>query len=296
MAIPCETISIKAATDRDEAACPICRSACGTTRVAEATGRAVGAAGIMVRVGELGEPYRCAARSGPTPARRPDRCGSMFLRWYSRCWTWVSRSAASRSPCRPGRLPGCVPRAAGWRGLIPALSAQLDRKHPHALLDIDNTADRRLNRAVQVAGYLFCVEVAPTDRSSLIKLRVDDNQLVAAVIGDTDWANEIDRSDGMAMLAAWEHSRDRVAASDGAVNLERNESGMTVTAVIPLDPPAVANRPWPPTALPACPAPTANDRQRRRRRNDRSGPRTRASSNENRSRPRRQTRGWLSVP
>jgi hypothetical protein len=114
----------------------------------------------------------------------------------------------------------------------------VDLTHPHTLLDIDDTADRRLNRAVEAAGYLFCVEVAPTDRSSLIELRVDDDQLVAAVIGDTEWANEIDRSDGMAVLAAWQHSRDRVAALDGAVTVQRNEFGMTVTAVIPLDPQA----------------------------------------------------------
>jgi hypothetical protein len=38
------------------------------------------------------------------------------------------------------------------------------------------------------------------------------------------------------MLTAWQHSRDRVAALDGAVHLRRDETGMTVTAVIPLDP------------------------------------------------------------
>lgn len=90
---------------------------------------------------------------------------------------------------------------------------------------------------MEAAGYLFCLEVAPTDRSSLIKLRVDDDQLVATVIGNTDWAKDI-RSDGMAVLEAWQHSRDRVAALDGAVTVLRHEPGMTVTAVIPLDPQA----------------------------------------------------------
>ena len=134
-----------------------------------------------------------------------------------------------RTVCR-GVFPALLDR----RGLIPALSAQLDLTHPHTLLDVDDTANRRLDRAVEAAGYLFCVEVAPAGRSALITLRVDDDHLVAAVIGDIDWANEIDRSDGTALLAAWQHSRDRVAALDGAVTVQRNESGMTVTAVIPL--------------------------------------------------------------
>ena len=121
------------------------------------------------------------------------------------------------------------------RGLVPALSAQLDVTHPHAQLDVDDTDDRRLDRAVEAAGYLFCVEVAPTDRSSIIKLRVEDDQLVATVTGDIDWANETGRSDGTTAPTAWQHSRDRVAALDGAVNVQRNESGMTVTAVMPLD-------------------------------------------------------------
>lgn len=136
-----------------------------------------------------------------------------------------------RTVCR-GVFPALLER----RGLTPALSAQLDLTHPHSLLEIDDTADQRLNRAVEAAGYLFCIEVAPTDRSSLIKLRVYDDQLVAAVIGNSDWAKDIDRSDGMTILAAWQHSRDRVAALDGAVTVQLNESGMTVTAVIPLDP------------------------------------------------------------
>ena len=88
---------------------------------------------------------------------------------------------------------------------------------------------------MEAAGYLFCLEVAPTDRSSLIKLRVDDDQLVATVIGNTDWAKDI-RSDGMPVLEAWQHSRDRVAALDGAVTVLRNEPGMTVTAVHPAGP------------------------------------------------------------
>ena len=136
-----------------------------------------------------------------------------------------------RTVCR-GVFPALLER----RGLIPALSAQLELTHPHARLDIDETADRRLDRAVEAAGYLFCVEVAPTDRSSLVQLRVDADRLIAAVTADPGWANEPGLSDGTTMLAAWQHSRDRVDALDGAVNMHRNDSGLTVTAVIPLHP------------------------------------------------------------
>ena len=136
-----------------------------------------------------------------------------------------------RTVCR-GVFPALLDR----RGLVPALSPQLDLTHPHTLLDVDDSAHRRLDRAVEAAGYLFCVEVAPTERSSVIKLRVDDDQLIAAVIGDTDWATEIGKTDGMTALAAWQHSRDRVTALDGRVTVYRNESGMTVTAIIPLHP------------------------------------------------------------
>ena len=96
-----------------------------------------------------------------------------------------------RTICR-GVFPALLDR----RGLVPALSAQLDVTHPHAQLDVDDTDGRRLDRAVEAAGYLFCVEVAPTDHSSVIKLLVEEDQLVATVTGDIDWANETSGSDG----------------------------------------------------------------------------------------------------
>ena len=121
------------------------------------------------------------------------------------------------------------------RGLIPALSSQLDHTHPQAVLDVDDTMDRRLDRAVEAAAYLFCVEVAPSDRRSHIDVHLDANQLIAAVTGDAGWADDIGRPGGTTMLAAWQHSRDRVAALDGEVLVNLNESGMAVTAVLPLD-------------------------------------------------------------
>jgi signal transduction histidine kinase len=136
-----------------------------------------------------------------------------------------------RTVCR-GLFPALLDR----RGLIPALSAQLDLTHPHTRLDVDKTADRRLDRAVEAAGYLFCVQVAPTERRSTIQLRVDDDRLIATVTADSDWAHETGEAGRATIPAAWQHSRDRVAALDGAMNLQRNDSGLAVTAVIPLHP------------------------------------------------------------
>jgi signal transduction histidine kinase len=136
-----------------------------------------------------------------------------------------------RTVCR-GVFPALLVR----RGLIPALFAHLELTHPHALLDIDKTAQRRLDRAVEAAGYLFCVEVAPRDRSSVVTLEVDDDRLVAAVTGDIEW-NETGRTESPSLQVAWQHSRDRVAALDGSVTVQRNASGLAVTAVIPLNQP-----------------------------------------------------------
>jgi signal transduction histidine kinase len=136
-----------------------------------------------------------------------------------------------RAVCR-GVFPALLDR----RGLVPALSGQLARTHPHTLLDVDDAADRRLGRAVEAAAYLFCVEVAPTDRRSVITLRVDDDQLVVAVIGDIAGANNLGAAEGATELTAWQHARDRVAALDGEVTLHRHDHETTVTAVIPLDP------------------------------------------------------------
>jgi signal transduction histidine kinase len=131
-----------------------------------------------------------------------------------------------RTVCR-GVFPALLDR----RGLIPALAGQLARTHPHALLDVDDSADRRLDRAVEAAAYLFSVEVAPRDRPSVITLRVDDGQLVATVIGDIPGA-----APGLrAPRPGWQHARDRVAALDGEVDVQSNDLETTVPAVIPLD-------------------------------------------------------------
>ena len=137
-----------------------------------------------------------------------------------------------RTVCR-GVFPALLER----RGLIPALYAQLDATHPLTVLDIDDSADRRLNRAAEAAAYLFCVEVAPTDRRSVIGIRVEGD-LLCAVTGGSGWATDVDRSgrsDGPEAAAAWQHARDRVAALDGEIQVRSDGRGaLTVTAVIPL--------------------------------------------------------------
>ena len=133
-----------------------------------------------------------------------------------------------RGVCR-GVFPALLDR----RGLTPALSAQLCLTHPRALLAVDPAADRRFDRAVEAAGYLFCVEVAPTGGHSEVRLGIEDNQLVATVSRSIDGTVDVERSND---IVVWQHSRDRVAALDGAVNVRRTEKEMSVTAVIPLDP------------------------------------------------------------
>ena len=134
-----------------------------------------------------------------------------------------------RTVCR-GVFPALLTR----RGLVPALTAQLDITHPLALLDIDPAAERRLDPDVEAAGYLFCVEVAPRDRRCMIQLRVDDDQLIASVASDdAGWPAD---ADGTMDALPWQHSRDRVAALDGLVALRRDGSGAAVIAVIPLHP------------------------------------------------------------
>ena len=132
-----------------------------------------------------------------------------------------------RSVCR-GVFPALLDR----RGLVPALSGQLASTHPHTRLDVDDAAGRRLDRAVEAAAYLFCVEVAPADRPSTVVLRVDEDRLVAAVVGDIPGADA--SADHPPEVTGWQHCRDRVAALDGVVLVRRAEGKSTVSAVIPL--------------------------------------------------------------
>jgi hypothetical protein len=143
-----------------------------------------------------------------------------------------------RTVCR-GVFPALLER----RGLIPALSSQLDAAHPLAVLDVDDSADRRLNRAAEAAAYQFCIDVTPTDRRSEIALRVDGDRLIVTVSASGSWAAvdhpQPDRASGALPVAddadAWQHARDRVAALDGEVRVRRNQAGhIEAVAVIPL--------------------------------------------------------------
>ena len=146
-----------------------------------------------------------------------------------------------RRVCR-GVFPALLER----RGLVPALVAQLDATHPLARLDVDGSADRRLDRAAEAAGYQFCVEVAPTDRQCVIALRVDDGRLIATVTGAvadvvTDPDNHAVSGPAAQAHPSWQHARDRVAALDGRVLLERtDDAAVAVRAEIPL--PAAGRR------------------------------------------------------
>ena len=143
-----------------------------------------------------------------------------------------------RTVCR-GVFPALLER----RGLIPALSSQLDATHPLALLDVDGSADHRLDRAAEAAAYQFCIDVTPTDRRSVISLRVEDDRLVVTVSAEGSWAavdqSAPDPAGGARPVTddadAWQHARDRVAALDGVVRVGRNGAGQVdAVAVIPL--------------------------------------------------------------
>jgi len=127
-----------------------------------------------------------------------------------------------RTVCR-GVFPALLER----RGLVPALAAQLSATHPLTLLNVDGAAERRMDRAAEAAGYLFCIEVAPMDRPSVISLSVRDDQLLLTVAGEDTWDDPTGSN--------WQHARDRVAALDGDVSVSDGVDGsLLVRAVIPL--------------------------------------------------------------
>ena len=134
-----------------------------------------------------------------------------------------------RTVCR-GVFPALLER----RGLAPALIAQFDSMHPQAVLEVDDSVERRLDRAVEAAAYVFCTDVTPTDRPSTLRLSVAGGELVVVVTADGDWADALDEylTSGS---PAWQHARDRVAALGGEIrhgigDVDRS----SVTAVIPL--------------------------------------------------------------
>ena len=118
------------------------------------------------------------------------------------------------------------------RGLVPALSGQLELTHPQAVLEVDETAQQRLDRAVEAAGYLFCVEVAPPNRPSTIDVRVTDDLLIITVSGDQDWARQCGAP--AVVSTSWQHARDRVSALEGDIEVLRPGPGLVVSAKIPL--------------------------------------------------------------
>jgi signal transduction histidine kinase len=133
---------------------------------------------------------------------------------------------------------GVFPALLERRGLAPALAARLAGTHPQAVLDIEDAAMDRLDRAVETAAYVFCIEVAPPDRACTVRLRVDHDELTASITAAGDWVD----ADPDTPSANWQHARDRVAALDGEFRTVPQPDGVTVTAVIPLDGQPAAGR------------------------------------------------------
>jgi len=128
---------------------------------------------------------------------------------------------------------GVFPALLQRRGLVAALSAQLDATASPVALDVDESLTERLDPAVEAAAYLFCVEVVASATDGVIRLQVGDDQLVAEVrreagapelapVGAEGWP-----------LAAWQHAVDRVEALDGRVTFRPGAEAVLVRAVIP---------------------------------------------------------------
>jgi hypothetical protein len=145
-----------------------------------------------------------------------------------------------RAVCR-GVFPALLQR----RGLVPALSAQLAATHPDALLQFDDQVQQRLDRAAEAAAYLFCIEVAPADRSSSINLRLTGDILEATVTGGRGWSpggsDELGSSEVGAGLEqqqiGWQHAFARVAALTGDIDPAGASDHFQVIARIPVDVP-----------------------------------------------------------
>ncbi|WP_395728808.1 hypothetical protein [Nakamurella sp.] len=111
---------------------------------------------------------------------------------------------------------GVFPALLERRGLAPALFAAYERS-PEVVLDLAGLPDERLDRDVEAAAYLFCVDLVPGDRPGTVRLAVVDGALTGQVSGS-------DRSPDR-----WLRVRDRIAALDGALTID----GPWVYAVIP---------------------------------------------------------------
>ena len=143
---------------------------------------------------------------------------------------------------------GVYPALLERRGLAPALAARLDITHGQAVLDIDDDAAGRLDRAVEAAAYVFCTEVAPTDRPCVVRLRVDRSALTADITAAGAWADGWSAHGGrggeppnpdaaIVQGPGWQHALDRVAALDGEIRVfpQEEEGSVTVSAVIPVE-------------------------------------------------------------
>lgn len=112
---------------------------------------------------------------------------------------------------------GVFPALLERRGLAPALFAAFEGS-PDLELDIDGLPDERMDRDVEAAAYLFCLQVAPRSGPGTVRLGVAGGSLSCQVTGA---AGPPDR---------WLHIRDRLAALDGSMTVGDG----VVRAVIPL--------------------------------------------------------------
>lgn len=122
---------------------------------------------------------------------------------------------------------GVFPALLARRGLVPALAAELETTRPLAVLEVDGSVPDRLDPDVEAAAYLFCVQVAPVEIGSTVRLAASD-ELTAVVLRNGSPSTARTLADG------WQHATDRVEALGGAVAVEPQPGGLLVRARLPL--------------------------------------------------------------
>jgi signal transduction histidine kinase len=121
---------------------------------------------------------------------------------------------------------GVFPALLERRGLVPALISELGRS-AGVTLELGGLPDDRLDRDVEAAAYLCCVEVAPRDRPCVVRLAVLQATLTIDVVAD-------DASGPAGSPDRWQHVHDRLAALDGTLSVTVSEGKSIVLARIPL--------------------------------------------------------------
>jgi len=123
---------------------------------------------------------------------------------------------------------GLFPALLQRRGLVPALTSQLETTHPLAVLAVHGI-DGRLDHSIEAASYLFCVQVTPPDQPCDVRIDADAHGLRVTITWDPG------ADPRPAHRARWQRAIDRVEAADGTVTItDTSHAQCVVQADIPL--------------------------------------------------------------